>query len=103
MAHISSGCIGQYGLSWEDLHKHYADWMNNIDWPFDKEHCDMYDNLSLEEKILVDNNMEYLKEHSKCLNLSWPPMVEETLIMLLDKEKDDKRNREQSSGRTTGE
>lgn len=97
--HIDAGMVYNQQFNWDNLSDayktFYESWNDEL-----KEHCDEYEELTLEEKILVDENMKYLEEHSDCLKLSINKLaVERSIIELLERDKNDKRNRKQSASR----
>lgn len=79
-------------FSWEHLTDAYRNLYES--WGGEtKEHCDLYEALTLEDKILIDEDMKYLKEHSDCLNLSMTKLaIEECLIKLRRRERRRERN-----------
>lgn len=85
--HIDAGVVYNPQLNWENLTSAYGSLYESYSDEL-KEHCDEYEELTLEDKILIDEDMEYLKEHSDCLGLSRNKLaIEECLIELRRRER----------------
>lgn len=91
--HIDAEMIYNQQLDWGNLASAYGSlyesWNDEL-----KEHCDEYEELTLEEKILIDEDIKWLEEHSDCLKISINKLaVEKSLIKLRERDKNDKRDR----------
>ena len=84
--------------SYIDLYEKYREQINSLasfssEWEVDKSnHCAEYETLTLEEKALVDNDMEYLKE-AGVFSTRLDGIIEEDAEVVLSRLV--KRNREQ--------
>lgn len=59
--------------SYADLYRKYKNQLAILTDAWDEEragHCEEYKTLTLEEKVLVDNDMEYLKKHRVHVSMS---------------------------------
>lgn len=94
---IDAEMIYNQQLDWNNLTgvygSLYESWSDEL-----KEHCNEYEELTLEEKMLVDENMKYLEEHSNCLDIVINRLaIEKSIIELQRRDKDDKRNRKSNA------
>lgn len=79
-------------VSWEALSEAYKNFYGS--WSdITKEHCNKYEKLTLEQKMLVDEDLKYLEERCEELNLSVNRIViEECIVELYNRDKNERKN-----------